>query len=61
VITTRLSLAVGVDALKIIMNFIIKKLGSHHQMMILNASTVDMNLPVTVPIPSLLEFLDQKT
>ena len=38
-----------------------KKLGAHHQRMILNASTVDVNLPVTEPIPSPVAFLDQKT
>jgi hypothetical protein len=38
-----------------------KKLGAHHQRMILNASTVDVNLPVTPPIPSLIAFLDLKT
>jgi hypothetical protein len=35
-----------------------KKLGAHHQWMILNASTVDVHLPVTEPIPSLVTFLD---
>jgi hypothetical protein len=38
-----------------------KKLGPHHQRIILNASTLDVKLPGTAPIPSLAAFLDQKT
>jgi hypothetical protein len=38
-----------------------KKLGAHHYRMILNASTLDVNLPVTSPIPSLIAFLDINT
>jgi hypothetical protein len=38
-----------------------KKLGAHHQRMRLNASNVDMHIPVTSPIPSLVSFLDQMT
>jgi hypothetical protein len=35
-----------------------KKLGAHHQRMIINALTLDINLPVTEPLPSLVAFLD---
>jgi hypothetical protein len=38
-----------------------KKLGAHHQRMILNAHKVNVNLSVTSPIPSLTTFLDLKT
>jgi hypothetical protein len=38
-----------------------KKLGARHQRMILNTTTVDVNLPVTAPMPSLVAFLDMKT
>jgi hypothetical protein len=37
-----------------------KKMGVHRQIMILNASTVDVNLPVAAPIPSLITFPDLK-
>jgi hypothetical protein len=38
-----------------------KKLGAHHQRMIIKASTVYVNLPMMEPLPSLVAFLDQKT
>jgi hypothetical protein len=37
------------------------KLGAHHQQMIQNASMIDVHLPVTEPILSLVVFLDLKT
>jgi hypothetical protein len=39
----------------------LKKLGVHLQRMIVNSSMVNVNLPVTDPIPSLVAFLDLKT
>jgi hypothetical protein len=56
--TTSYLLAVGRDEKK---SDGFKKMGSHHWRMILNASTVNMNLPGTAPIPSLTAFLDLKT
>jgi hypothetical protein len=38
-----------------------KKLGAHHHKVVMNTSTVDVNLPVTAPSPSLIAFLDLKT
>jgi hypothetical protein len=37
-----------------------KKFGAHQHMIIMNASTVDVNLPIIAPTPSLIVFLDLK-